>query len=123
MNYPVNEKIRDERYNFDVMLKDQVVASVRLSEGHFKIMINSDIPLGLQVFAMPNPNDIHVYTFLKSRCYEDGRADLKEILKEVGMERNNPFEWCKKTHGVVLGDYYWIRLENEELEWKDVKYE
>lgn len=32
-----------------------------------------------------------------------------------------PFLICKKTHGVILGDYSWIRFEGETLTWEDVK--
>lgn len=113
--------IEDHRYNFSVMLKNKLVARCEIINKHYHITINPNIPKPLQVFAMKNPNDYHVYQFLKSRCYDDSRADLKEILEKAGMKNNNPFEWCKLTHGFVYGDYYWIKFDNEKISWEEVR--
>lgn len=113
-------KFIDERYDFDVMLFDDLIAKVRFIEGKAHIIKVCQNRL-LQVFAMDNPGINDIYMFLKSRCYEDGRGDLKEILEAANMESNNPWEWCKLTHGLSYGDYYWIRLKGENLKWEDVK--
>lgn len=49
-----------------------------------------------------------VYTFLKSRCYEDGREDLDAILRHANMTSNNLWEWNKVIHGVMWGNQLWI---------------
>ena len=61
------------------------------------------------------------YRFIKSRCYEDNRADLKEILKLSHLTSNNPYDFIQISHGVTYSDDFWIRFENEKLSWKDVK--
>lgn len=115
-----NMEFIDERYDFDVMLFNDLIAEVRFLDG--KVQINRVCDnRRLQVFAMKDPQASDVYLFLKSRCYEDGRGDLEEILKAVGLRSNNPWEWCRITHGLSYGDNYWIRLKGEDLKWEDIK--
>ncbi len=61
------------------------------------------------------------YVFLKSRCYEDSRADLPEILRQAGLESNNPYEWVRVSHGVTWEDFFWVKINEENLQWSDVR--
>ncbi len=61
------------------------------------------------------------YDFLKDRCYEDGRGNLKEILDAAGLSSNNPFEWVKVCHGVTWEDYFWVKFDDEDICFEDVK--
>ncbi len=74
-----------------------------------------------QAFWGDNINAKRLYDFLKGRCYEDSRPDLKEILAAHGLETNDPYRWCRKTHGVTYEDFYWIRYDDEDLTWEEVK--
>ena len=111
-------------YNFTVLYKDIAVAYVCVSENHKNVTIEKLIPDGImQPFGGSKLDLERVYNFLKSRCYEDERDDLKEILQKQGMTSNNPWEWNKKTHGVTWEDFFWIRFDGEGLNWEDVKWE
>lgn len=109
----------DKRYDFDIMCRDELIAEVRFV--NHKLHIKKYAEGLLQIFNGNNENIETVYYFLESRCYEDGREDLEEILKQAGLTSNNPWEWCKITHGVTWEDYYWIRMPGEMVTWKDVK--
>lgn len=61
------------------------------------------------------------YNFLKERCYEDGRADLDEILELAGMKENNPYKWVKVSHGVTYEDFFWLKFDDEIIKWEDVR--
>lgn len=74
-----------------------------------------------QIFWGSNITTERFFNFLKSRCYEDCRADLPDILEYHGLESNNPYEWNRITHGVTYEDFIWIRYDNEKIEWKDVR--
>lgn len=66
-------------------------------------------------------NAERLYTFLKDRCYEDGRRDLPEILEAHGMTYNDPYIWCQKTHGVTYEDFLWVKVDDEKITWEEVK--
>lgn len=111
-----------ESYVFTVYSRNNKVADVNITNGKLKITTYTDNPL-VQVFPRGDKTTIEdIYNFLKSRCYEDGRADLAEILNAAGMTSNNPWEWCKRTHGATYDDFYWLLFEGEKnLTWEDVK--
>lgn len=110
-------------YNFTVMYENSPVAKVFVSDNHKQVEIEKLIPDSIiQPFGGDNLTLERVYSFLKSRCYEDGREGLDEILKQAGLSCNNPWEWNKITHGVMYDDPLWIRFEGEELRWEDVRW-
>lgn len=107
---------------FTVMHKNTPVAEVTVSDNKKNVRIKKLMPDSLyQPFGGDKLDLERVYLFLKSRCYEDGRADLKQILAEAGMTENNPWKWVKITHGVMYDDFFWIRFENETITWEDVR--
>lgn len=59
--------------------------------------------------------------FLRSRCPNPARADLRELLEHYGLDVLDPDVWCRKTHGVTYDDFFWIRFPDEKLTWDDVR--
>lgn len=110
------------QYEFTVYSKNRKVADVSIKDKIPVVKQYTDDPL-VQVFPRGEETTIEdIFFFLKSRCYEDGRADLKEILQAAGMTSNDPWEWCRKTHGVTYDDFYWLRFPADgDLTWEEVK--
>lgn len=107
---------------FTVMYMDRPVANVKIANDRKHVEIEKLIPDSiLQPFSGAKLDMERVYQFLKSRCYEDGRADLDDILKQANMKDNNPWEWVKLTHGVTYEDTFWIRFPGEQLTRREVK--
>lgn len=110
-------------YNFTVMHRNEAVARVRISDDHMNVRIEKLIPDSLmQPFGGNDLSLNRVYQFLKSRCYEDDRVDLQEILNQAKLRENNPWEWNHITHGVTWEDDLWIKFDDEELEWENVRW-
>ena len=110
-------------YNFTVMYENTAVAIVKISNNHKQVKIQKLVPDSIiQPFSGSDCSIYRVYNFLKSRCYEDARVDLKEILSQTHLTNNNPWEWNKITHGVMWEDNFWIMFENENLKWEDVRW-
>lgn len=110
-------------YNFTVMHKDTPVANVSVSEDRKDVKIDKLIPDSIiQPFGGNDLSLNRIYEFLKSRCYEDGRADLKRILKQADLTENDPWKWNRITHGVMWEDELWLRFDNEIIKWEDVRW-
>ena len=109
------EKIR----KFQIMWKDAVVADVETTAGEDKIKVHThkEFP-----GVLSNANSRRrIYDFIKSRCPERDRGDINEILSAMGLREYDPWKIVRITHGVDWDDFYWIRFENEDLTWKDVR--
>lgn len=110
-------------YHFTVMFENTPVADVCVSDDRKEVWIDKLIPDSImQPFGGNDVSLERVYGFLKSRCYEDGRADLKEILAQAHLEANDPWKWNRVTHGVMWEDQFWLLFEGEELCWEDVRW-
>lgn len=112
-----------DMYNFTVMHQNEQVARVQVSDDHRTVRVDKLVPDSIiQPFGGNDLSINRIYNFLKSRCYEDGRADLQEILCQAGLKDNNPWEWNRITHGVTWEDYLWIKFEGEEISWENVRW-
>ncbi|MBR5970089.1 MAG: helix-turn-helix transcriptional regulator [Lachnospiraceae bacterium] len=107
---------------YHVMHLDDVVADVTLSRDKKQIRFEKYEPDGIrQPFSGSNLTLERFYRFLKSRCYEDGRADLDLILKKARLSDNNPYHWVALTHGVTYDDFFWIKTDHETVTWDEVR--
>ena len=109
-------------YVYDVMNKDLLVCVVEMSQDRKHISYKKMVADGINQPFSGNKLDVErFYAFLKSRCYEDGRADLKEILRQANMTSNDPYQFIELSHGVNYSDFFWIKKHDEKISWKDVK--
>lgn len=111
-------------YAFDVMWQDELIASVAITENRKKIEVKKySEELAKQPFWGGKVDLFRIYNFLEDRCYEMGRPDMPEILKQMNLKEYNPWEMVKITHGRIYEDCLWLRFPGETLTWKDVAYE
>ncbi len=107
---------------YNVMNRDELVCIIEMTPDKRNIKFNKIKKDGIgQPFSGDRLNLERFYSFLKSRCYEDGRGDLERILKKANLNSNDPYEFIKLSHGVTLSDDFWIKSSTENLTWKDVK--
>ena len=107
---------------YHIMLKEEPVADVILSLDKKEIHYKKWIPDGpFQPFSGNKLDLERFYSFLKSRCYEDGRADLGRILEKAHFQSNNPYEWVRLTRGLTYDDFYWIRFDDEICSYEEVR--
>ena len=118
----------DSVTTYHIMYKDIPVADVSADEKNLVRSIKKFVPdspmqplWGDFSKASPQAMTARFYTFLKGRCYDDARADLPEILRQAGMKSNNPYEWVRVCHGVTYEDFFWVKLEGEDISWNDVR--
>lgn len=105
-----------------VMYMDMPVCKIYISDNKKEVTVENLTKNNMLLpFAGGKVDIFRVYGFLKSRCYEDCRADLQEILTVHGMTNNNPWEWVRKTHGVMYDDQIWIKFNDESIKWEEVR--
>ena len=105
-----------------VMYLDEPVCDVTVSSDLRSIRYQKWKEDGiLQPFSGTKLDLERFYRFLKSRCYEDDRGDLREILKKAHFQDNDPYAWVRLTHGVTYDDFFWVRTDDEACTWDEVK--
>lgn len=60
--------------------------------------------------------------FLETRCVPRTREGIEELLrKKYHLKEYSPIGICRQTHGVSNNDNYWLRFNDENLRFKDVR--
>lgn len=54
----------------------------------------------------------------ETRCWERGRADIKELLNKIGLDEYDPIEIVKRTFGVSYNDSIWFKFGDNNITWK-----
>lgn len=60
--------------------------------------------------------------FLETRCVPRTRDGIDELLKKkYGLTEYSPLQICKKTHGINYSDTIWLKFNDENLRYADVR--
>lgn len=107
--------------NFDFMWKDEVWSHVKFSKGKIDVEVKSNHILANPFDGIKTLNAEALVSFLESRCFSISKGACKLLLSQLGLEFYNPYSIVEITHGVCVEDFNWIRFNNEEICWNDVK--
>ena len=103
---------------FDYMKYDEVVTHVvaNVKEGKFDFVNYTDDKIDKAFGYRETITEKDFNDFLEYRCFPKERANCKDILKGLGLEKvgYNPLSIVRITHGVMVHDRYWIRFKGEE---------
>lgn len=108
-----------DNFSFEVYWKDDITARVYVKGKNVTVSRFTENP-GKQLFAEKKMTRYQLGKIFEMRCWEKERADINEILGNLGLKEYNPYEIVRKTHGVSYNDYIWFRFPGEELSSKDV---
>jgi hypothetical protein len=73
-----------------------------------------------QIFCKDTMTRYELGQILRTRCWDEHREGLPRLLKALGLSEYNPYEICRKTHGVMYQDKIWFRYKGENLTYEDV---
>ena len=109
---------------FQYMFQNQVTADVEFDystkEVQYKTYTDNIYLLPFGVNMKPKIPDVS--RFLESRCFPKERRNRNQLLEDLELDAFVPLEIVRKTHGILLEDYCWIRFEREDLEYeRDIK--
>lgn len=75
------------------------------------------MPFGINV----TPTYAAFLDFLESRCPPRDRTNIKHLLDNWGLIEYDPLAITRITHGLMFADYLWIRFDNEEITYDQIK--
>lgn len=77
--------------------------------------INTEIPILTPVSRKLRIEDI--YFLIRSRIF-DNSPYCEPMLRQLGLEKYEPYEILMKTHGMLPSDSYWIKRSDEQLDFE-----
>lgn len=104
---------------FQIMWKNELVADVEVFPDTDEVKLQKH--KGFPNFLDNRVDRRRIYEFIKSRCVEENRSDIREILNQLGIQEYDPWKMVRVTHGVDWDDFYWLRFEGEDFRWEDVR--
>ena len=111
-------------FKFDVMLFDDVIASVDLKPNgsHEPHVINYIEGFNKQFSPCPEGyiSKEEIERWLKWRVFPETRVNAEELLAALGLKSYNRWAIVRKTHGVMADDEIWLRFKGETLKHRDV---
>jgi hypothetical protein len=85
---------------------------------------NIDIAVRLKCLSKLAPDKITIQSlevFLASRLPDPTRDDIKDILKKYGVREFNAYAMCRKSHGVMMQDFIWLKFDGEDVSFNDIR--
>ena len=63
-----------------------------------------------------------ISAFCESRQPPRTRVDIDRILREkYDMREYLPMQMCKKSHGITMEDFLWMKFDNEDITYDDIR--
>lgn len=101
-------------YNYKTLLSEVIYNS----DDDITVKVHDKTSI-FQPFTEGKINKNTLYEFLHDRCFEENRPDLNELLTALELSEYDPLKIVKKTHGIILSDFTWLKFDNENIEWED----
>ena len=120
-NAGVDCDMNDLMNTFDIMKKDQKLATVLVDKKTFVVNIIKEQNLTFfdDRFIPQMETLDELNSWVENRCPPRTRADIDILLQGLGLSFYAPFNIVQKTNGAMFEDEYWLRFRENET-WDSV---
>lgn len=67
-------------------------------------------------------NVTDMLNFMETRCIPHDQDGVDWWLRKVyKLKFYNPVAICKQTHGTRMNDFYWVKFDNEDIKFDNVR--
>ena len=109
--------------HFIIMNKDNPILDVKydLTKAESKWLGEKHIKIPRGMFP-ENITVKNISAFCESRQPPRTRVDIDRILREkYDMREYLPMQMCKKSHGITMSDFLWMKFDDEDIMYEDVR--
>lgn len=109
--------------HFIIMNKDNPILDVKydLTKAESKWLGEKHIKIPRGMFP-ENITVKNISAFCESRQPPRTRVDIDRILREkYDMREYLPMQMCKKSHGITMSDFLWMKFDDEDIMYADVR--
>lgn len=101
-----------ESFRFSVFYNSELVADVDVQRKNVNIRRYTFHP-AKQIFYADELPRHKLGEILELRCWDKDRVDINDCLNKIGLCEYNPYEICRRTHGITYADRIWFRYDGE----------
>ena len=101
--------------------KDDLKTDIWIKNGQITVK-KYDNRIGHQLFLMDNITFEYIKNVFETRVFSKKRPDLKILLNQLGLNNYNVYDIVKKTHGFMTKDSFWLKFDDEQLQYEDVRF-
>lgn len=106
---------------FKVMFMDEVVAYIELGKNEL-IRVETYTNIAYKQPFLKKPVTFeYVKGFLEKRVVSPDKSNINEVLAQLGLKEYNIIEILKKTHGTNFDDFLWVKFDNSNTTWDEVR--
>ena len=109
--------------HFIIMNKNNPILDVKydLTKAESKWLGEKHIKIPRGMFP-ENITVKNISAFCESRQPPRTRVDIDRILREkYDMREYLPMQMCKKSHGITMSDFLWMKFDDEDIMYEDVR--
>ncbi len=105
---------------FELFYADFLLASYDVDAGeHIKYEFDETLKIPIITSMNKDLSMDDIYFLFNCRVFQEYSPYAPLFMQQLRLEEYNQYQIIRKTHGIVPGDYYWIRFDGEELEYAD----
>lgn len=107
---------------FDYYFKDTLCTHCEVDFANQIINVKNYIndPL-YQAFGLQTVTMDSIDEFFRERCFPETRVDCLSLCNYLGLDSFDAEEICRKTHGKCISDFFWIKFDNENIRFKELR--
>ncbi|MGJ9382854.1 hypothetical protein [Salipaludibacillus sp. CF4.18] len=120
----VDQEKNNNILEFDVFSKEDLIAYVYINFGSRYIKVNQYTDDILSRPVLKKDEDVtieDILNFIADRCFPKERRNCNQLLTDLGLEHYSTIAIVKKTHGLQFDDFTWIRFNEEDIAYGDLK--
>ena len=107
---------------FEYYCEDELCTRVFVDYDRQKVSVeNFTDDIISQAFGKRTAEIEDVDDFFRERVFPETRVDCRELLRRFGFKNFDAEAIARKTHGILFSDVYWLRFDDEDFGWEDVK--
>lgn len=108
--------------DFEYYMKDKLCSRVHVDYDKQTIDVeNFTDDLIEQAFGLQKITIDSIDEFFRDRVFPETRVDVDVLLELLDLKVFDAEAIARKTHGMMTHDFFWIRFDNEDFSYEDVK--
>lgn len=101
-------------YSFIYMYKNEEISKITVYMDESVTVVNYTDEDWKLPFLFDNVSRDDVNMLLKGRVFDEGRPDKDDLLRDMGVPFYDPLMIVRKTRGVMIKDYFWLKFFEED---------